>query len=224
MRELSVFVDESGDAGSVSAYYLLALVFHEQAIDIKHCISMYEQSLAVRSLPNIPFHLGPLLNGNDAYRHMDIQERKKLLSAFVVFSEHAPFTYQVFAYKKAEFDASAASLANRMKRDLVNFFFDRLDYLQSFDTIKLYYDGGQPLVQSALRGAVRYALARDAVTYRSAASHDYRLAQLADYLCGLELTALKYANDEQTTTDELFFGGKQSFKKNFLRKARRNRL
>ncbi len=111
-----------------------------------------------------------------------------------------------------------------MKRDLINFMFDNLDYLQTFDCIKLYYDGGQSLVQKALHDAVGYALAREAVTYRMAIPADYRLAQVADYLCGLELTSLKYANGGQTATDEIFFGGSQSFKKNFLRKVRRHRL
>lgn len=30
MSELSVFVDESGDLGGVSNYYLVTLVFHDQ--------------------------------------------------------------------------------------------------------------------------------------------------------------------------------------------------
>ena len=35
MRELSIFVDESGDRNANSRYYLLTLVFHEQAEDIR---------------------------------------------------------------------------------------------------------------------------------------------------------------------------------------------
>ena len=40
MRELSVFVDESGDIGSESRYYLLALVFHDQADDLGGTIEL----------------------------------------------------------------------------------------------------------------------------------------------------------------------------------------
>lgn len=224
MSELSVFIDESGDSGSVPAYYLLVLVFHEQAVSIGDTIRTYEQALADRELPDIPFHLGPLLNGHDAYRSLGIPVRKELLHAFRILCEHFPITYHVFAYKKAHFSSNPDQLENRMKRDLINFMFDNLDYLQTFDCIKLYYDGGQSLVQKALHDAVGYALAREAVTYRMAIPADYRLAQVADYLCGLELTSLKYANGGQTATDEIFFGGSQSFKKNFLRKVRRHRL
>ena len=64
MRELSVFVDESGDIGSESRYYLLALVFHDQADDLGRTIALYERDLAVRGLDDVPMHLNPLMRGN----------------------------------------------------------------------------------------------------------------------------------------------------------------
>ena len=45
MRELSVFVDESGDLGGESKYYLLALVFHDQADDLRRTICLYDEYL-----------------------------------------------------------------------------------------------------------------------------------------------------------------------------------
>lgn len=35
MKELSIFIDESGDVGSCSDYYLVAFVFHDQSIGTK---------------------------------------------------------------------------------------------------------------------------------------------------------------------------------------------
>ena len=52
----------------------------------------------------------------------------------------------------------------------------------------------------------------------------FRLQQVADYVCGIELTALKYEQDIQTRTDERFFGMKTSFKKNVMRKLRKHRM
>ena len=52
----------------------------------------------------------------------------------------------------------------------------------------------------------------------------HRLFQLADYICTLELTALKYQAHADTATDRLFFGQWGSFKKNYLRKLRKHRL
>ena len=48
--------------------------------------------------------------------------------------------------------------------------------------------------------------------------------QLADYICTLELTAIKYRDRCPTKTDETFFGKWGSFKKNYLRKLRKHRL
>lgn len=50
---------------------------------------------------------------------------------------------------------------------------------------------------------------------------EYRLAQVADYLCAIELAAVKYAAKEDGGTYDKFFGGIGAFKKNWLKQARR---
>lgn len=67
MRELSIMVDESGEWGKLSKYYLITLVFHDQSEPVMPHIERYEQHLADASLPDIPFHAGPLLNGHADY-------------------------------------------------------------------------------------------------------------------------------------------------------------
>lgn len=54
-KELSIFVDESGDRGGRARYYLLTLVFHDQAKSIADAVTSYEAKLARADLPNIPF-------------------------------------------------------------------------------------------------------------------------------------------------------------------------
>ncbi len=49
MRELSVFVDESGDFGTYdpkSPFYIIGMVFHDQHHDIKEKISKLEKELS----------------------------------------------------------------------------------------------------------------------------------------------------------------------------------
>lgn len=82
MPEISLFVDESGESGTESKYYLLTLVFHEQNSSIDKQIELYENALHDKGLPDIPLHTSPLLNGHDDYEGMDIQDRKRLLQAF----------------------------------------------------------------------------------------------------------------------------------------------
>ncbi len=93
MKELSIFIDESGDAGPVSKYYIVTLVFHEQDKAIEPCIKRYEQLLGDQSLDIMPFHFGPLLTGHDDYKWQEVQRRKKQLSAFTMLVQHLPITY-----------------------------------------------------------------------------------------------------------------------------------
>ena len=42
---------------------------------------------------------------------------------------------------------------------------------------------------------------------------------MADYICGIELTALKFENCRETSTDRELFDGVKTFKKNYLKKV-----
>lgn len=74
-KELSIFVDESGDRGGRARYYLLTLVFHDQAKSIADAVTSYEAKLARADLPNIPFHSEPLINGHKDYANLDMSQR-----------------------------------------------------------------------------------------------------------------------------------------------------
>ena len=75
-KELSIFVDESGDRGGKARYYLLTLVFHDQADSIAEAVTGYEAKLARTDLPNIPFHSEPLTNGHKDYEFLGIEQRR----------------------------------------------------------------------------------------------------------------------------------------------------
>lgn len=223
MQELSLFVDESGTVGKDSKYYLITLVFHDQADGIDEHIAAYERALRDRGLRDISFHASPLMNGNDEYAGMGMDERKQLLAAFFVFARKLPVTYRTFAYVKKEF-ATPEILAARMRRDVVTFLFDHLESFQKFDLVKIYYDDGQKVVSSTLREAISYALSKESILFRKSNATDYRLSQVADFLCTIELTALKYEAKETTPTDDKVFGMVGTFKGNYLKKLRRKLL
>ena len=50
-KELNIFVDESGDRGGKARYYLLTLVFHDQADSTAEAVTGYETKLARADLP-----------------------------------------------------------------------------------------------------------------------------------------------------------------------------
>lgn len=74
-RDLSIFVDESGDRGGKARYYLLTLVINDQADSISDKVARYEESLLRFDLPNAPFHSESLLNGYGPYRGMFLERR-----------------------------------------------------------------------------------------------------------------------------------------------------
>ena len=223
MREISVFADESGDKTEKTRYFLLTLVFHDQAASIAEQVAIYERSLATADLPNIPFHSEPLLNGHGDYRYLGPEQRKKLLSGFAALVRYLPVEYVTFVYKRREF-TGPEKLAERMKRDIADFLREHLGYFQEFDHVKVYYDNAQAIVKSALYNAVYDVLAKQAVVRRRTTMTEYRLSQVADFLCTIELAAVKYDAKEDGGTYDKFFGGVGTFKKNWLKQARRKRM
>ncbi len=223
MRELSIFADESGGQNGHSKYYALTLVFHDQSHDIAEKIEKHHRGLRDRGLEDIPLHAGPLLTGHEGYENMSFERRKAHLTLFFVDLQKLPVTYHTFMYRRSEVGDKDA-FATRMRRDLTNFFFDYLEFFQSFDVVKIYYDNGQESVTRALHAAAEYVLSKNVVTYRKTRASDFFLSQAADMLCTLELTAQKYASGEATRTDERMFGCNRAFRKNYLKAIRRKRL
>ena len=108
---------------------------------------------------------------------------------------------------------SKDDMSRAMRKRFVEFFSDNLNSFQAFDEIKIYYDGGQGSITDALHKAVDLVFFKSAVVYRSATASEYRLSQVADYICTLELAARKHRDHRLTPTYEMFFGGWQKFKK-----------
>lgn len=222
-RELSIFVDESGDRSGVARYYLLTLVMHDQADGISEFVQRYEQSLAQSDLPNIPCHSEPLLNGHGDYEDLSIEQRKRLMTGFSALTRHLPISYATFVYLRSEYE-HPERLSARMKRDVSGLLLDNLESFQSFDTVKVYYDDGQDIVRRALDESVGFALSKGTVERKKTTMTDYRLEQVADYLCTIELAAVKYEAKEDGGTYNKFFGGVGSFKRNWLKQARRKKI
>lgn len=151
-------------------------------------------------------------------------QHSQQLSLFRQFVDRSPITYQPFIYDKKQGLYEPQKLSAKIERDVTIFLRDHLAYIQSFDHVKIYYDGGQSVVTRALHGAIEKAISQKATVYRDASPKTYRLSQVADYICGIELTLLKFQNGTATKTDTEFFGSIAPFKKNFVKKLRKKRI
>lgn len=71
MKELSVFIDESGDFGEVKvrlAYYLVTFVFHNQNEDIDLQVSKLENSIKNAGFSVEYIHTGPVIRREDIFK------------------------------------------------------------------------------------------------------------------------------------------------------------
>lgn len=70
MRELSIFIDESGVFGPLekhSPFYIVSFVLHDQSDDITSHLDKIHTGLMARGLDaDPPIHTGPLINGLSA--------------------------------------------------------------------------------------------------------------------------------------------------------------
>lgn len=112
----------------------------------------------------------------------------------------------------------------RIRRDLVVFVTDNLAFFQSYDNIKIYYDDGQHAITEVLHGAIEFILSKNAVVFKDASPQEYTFSQVADFLCTIELTAVKYEHHDETKTDLKVFGNVTELKKGHLRHLRKKAL
>lgn len=134
-----------------AGYYLTALVFHDQSKELAQYIGPYLDRLSLEGLADIPFHGVDLIHGHGDYEGISPEKRKRHLIAFSMFVRTLPITYRVFSYERA-YTEDRDRLEARLRKDIIDFVFDRLDDFQLYDRVAIYYDGGQEAVTASLHG------------------------------------------------------------------------
>lgn len=85
----------------------------------------------------------------------------------------------------------------------------------NFDDVKIYYDNGQVEV-SKLLSSLFYALLPNPV-FKKVMPTDYKLFQVADFICSMELVKLKIENNVFSNSEMKFFGNQRDLKQNYLK-------
>ena len=218
MRELSIFVDESGDFGPYakhSPYYVLTMVFHNQESDISHQIKILNDALKIRGYENIAVHTEPLIRREVPYQNVGPDERRALFSKLYYFVLHSDILFKSFIYEKRQFSGDM-KLEARMAKEFSFLLRDHLEYFQSFDKVIIYYDNGQREITKTLNAV----LATELTNYemRRVSPVDYRLFQAADLLCTLAILRKRYESNRLTRSDILLFHSKSDLRKDFLKR------
>ena len=218
MNELSIFVDESGDFGTYephAPFYLFTLVFHNQTDSIEDQISHLEHSLSdVGFDAKHCFHAGPIIRREEDYQYLSITERRKCLNRIMTFAKNCEISYITFsAEKKHMFDSLGLTVA--LSKQLSAFIREEYSFFAQFDKIIVYYDNGQVELNKLLASV--FAVMLPQAEFRKVMPTDYRLFQVADLFCTLELICLKDEHRIMSKSEEAFFGSMRDMRKNYLK-------
>ena len=217
MRELSIFVDESGDWGEYkhhSPYYIITFVFHNQDIDISDDLSKLDADLLNIGYSGHCLHAGPIIRGEEDYKEVDIAQRQKILKKMMGFIRRMDIQYKSFYIEKKQFDNSLEAIG-RISKQLSIFIREHLQFFFRFDTVKVYYDNGQTEVNKILSSVLNALL--DNVEFIRVMPRDYRLFQVADFICTLTLVRLKMEHKEMSRSETVFFENERTLKKQYLK-------
>ncbi len=218
MRELSIFVDESGDFGSFEShapYYIVMMVLHDQRVNISENIRKLNESLGYLGYADEQaIHTEPLIRRETPYREYAPNERRAIFSKLYYFTLNCDIQYKSFVFKKDEYK-DIFKLEAKMAKEISLFIRENLSYFQSFDKVILYYDNGQ----HELNRILNTVLATELTDYdvRRVQPNDYKLFQVADLICTLELLEQKIKNAQMTRSETLIFHSKRDLNKDFLK-------
>lgn len=218
MKELSIFVDESGDFGPYeehSPFYLFTLVFHNQNNLINSQIEYIERHIKELGLPEGHcFHVGPIIRREDDYINFSIKERRKCLNAITSFARKVVISYETFFVEK-RFIRDSIQLNSALSKQLFEFISENKSYFNAFDKIILYYDNGQGELSKILTTV--FSILFKNIEFRKVVPVDYKLFQVADLLCSIELIKKKYDRGLQSASEKGIFGSGRDFNKNYLK-------
>lgn len=220
MSELSIFIDESGDFGDYdyhSPYYIISMVFHDQNTDIsKPLHALSSQLSSIGYSPNHCIHTGPIIRRENEYEYEDLETRRKVFNYMVTFIKYVDIRFKSFYIEKKHIENSVEAVG-KLSKQIAAFIKDQSHYreLLSYDTVKIYYDNGQIEV-SKLLSTVFNALLPSVLIKRVTPS-DYRLFQIADFICTMELVRLKMNADALSHSEMEFFGTVRDLKKSYLK-------
>jgi hypothetical protein len=221
---LSCFVDESGDYGGYevhSPYYIVTLVFHDQAINISEDICRLEANVKPYDDQRRAMHTGPLIRREKDYVNFDKETRKKIFNCLFNFAKHIDIKYKTFVLKKKQFD-SIIDLIGKLSKQLSAFIGENLEYFMKYDLINVYYDNGQIELTKILVSIFSTML--NNVNFRKITPSDYKLAQVADLLCTVEMLSQKSDEHNMSKSETGFFNTPRNFRKTYLSALRKKLL
>lgn len=224
LKELSIFIDESGDFGDAvnqSPFYIVTLVFHNQADDITNNITRLKSWLAECDIQDEYVHTHPIIRKESPYNNLNIDERRRILNKMLRFTISCPIRYFNIIVNKRECKDRHA-LSASISKQLSRFIEDNQEYFFSFDRIVVYYDNGQNELSYILNVIMHAKLT--AIEFKNASPKQYQLLQSADFICSIELLKQKRECNLLTKSETNFFYKPQELYKNYIKSVEKKKF
>ena len=98
MKELSIFVDESGDFGEYdyrAPFYIISMVLYDQSRNIAKDVMCIDAELKNIGWTDHCVHAGPVIRAEKEYRGYDVRDRQKILMRMMSFIRHVDIFFIV---------------------------------------------------------------------------------------------------------------------------------
>lgn len=224
MKELSIFVDESGDFGQYSyhsPYYLFALVLHDQSVEIEQAVSDLDRKITEHGFPIHAIHSGPIIRNEGFYKNYSSDDRKRLFNDLLFFTKKTEIQYHIVSVDKKQV-SGRRQLVDRLSKQFAAFIREKLAYFNSFDKVIVYYDYGQSEITTILTSVLNSLLIN--VEFRHVQPNQYKLFQVADMICTLELSKIKYDNKILSLSEENFYESRRKFRDFYYKTIKKKQI
>lgn len=220
LRELSIFIDESGDFGPVtkhSPFYIVSLVLHDQSDDISGQLDHIHDALVMRRMPaDHAIHTAPLIRREHEYIWLDVPARRSIFRVLVDFVRKVEITHHSWVFAKKEFP-DVDKLIAALSRELGAFIRENVEFFNSWDRIVIYYDSGQKELTNIVNSVFNAHLSTAEV--RKVVPSDYSLFQAADLICTLALLRAKIETVGLSPSERTFFSTQKDSAERSLKKG-----
>ena len=222
-KVLSIFIDESGDFGQYnpsSPNYYVAMVLHNQEIDISKNIESLERQISNWGYPEHTIHTGPLIRRESIYKNDLRDQRKALFNALYHFTRLLDIHYICPVINQGDcVEKSKLAYTDKLTKEIACQIREKDSYFSAFDKIIVYYDYGQVELAQILVSVFNTIFSN--VEFRKIETNQYKLSQAADLICTVEAIAHK---NVLTKSESEFFHSKKEFRKNIYKNIVKKKL
>ena len=170
---------------------------------------------------NHAIHVGPLIRRENNYKNHTVDERKHLFNILYYFTIKAPISYIAVKVNKSECFGEI-ELTAKLSKEISNEIQSHVDFWHSYDKLIIYYDNGQTQLTRILTSVFNTLFSN--VEMRKVKPVDYRLFQVADLLCTMEMLNLKAEHHNFSQSENEFFKNFRNFRKNYYKKIKSKQL